>query len=192
MNSEYREYTYCPVCGQKLPEKGSRRFCHICGTDFEEMKNAKKFKFCPRCAAPVMDGKGYCSVCGMQLYSSPSSRYCVRCGHEIDARVAFCPFCGSRIERRSYASYPEDRPGAYNAGHPYADPSYGAETSCAEIGPVSNNAGYYGSRPNIREHRIMAVLHPQNTRRRQKRAVGNSLIFSIGKRKRRSWQRQNR
>ena len=145
MNSEYREYTYCPVCGQKLPEKGSRRFCHICGTDFEEMKNAKKFKFCPRCAAPVMDGKGYCRVCGMQLYPSSSSRYCVRCGNEVDARMTFCPFCGSRIERRSYASYPEDRPDTYNAGHPYADPSYGAETSCAEIGPVSNNAGYYGS-----------------------------------------------
>ena len=106
MNSGYREYTYCPVCGQKLPDEGGRRSCHKCGSDFEEVEKAKKFKFCPRCAVPLMDGKEYCRVCGMQLYPSSGSRYCASCGHKVYAEAVFCPYCGCRIGRGSYASYP--------------------------------------------------------------------------------------
>ena len=146
MNSGYREYTYCPVCGQKLPDEGGRRSCHKCGSDFEEVEKAKKFKFCPRCAAPLMDGKEYCRVCGMHLYPSSGSRYCASCGHEVYAEAVFCPYCGCKIARGSYASYPGERPGAYNAGHSYAEHSSSADTTRPESGPTSNDGGYSDSR----------------------------------------------
>lgn len=97
MNSVFREYKYCPVCGQKLPDEGSKSVCLKCGTDFEKTKIIIGFKFCPRCATLHKDGNAaYCRICGMPLY-------------------------------------------------PYADPSYAADTICAEIVPGSPNAGYSDS-----------------------------------------------